>query len=243
VQRAGQAIVEQDGRRTVMRVGEFALFNGARPVVMVLPEPFRHDVIDIPGALLRESMHNPEHYCSCPVTTDNVLGRMFLGMLEMARSTADDIGPVEAASVGDALLALLGGAIGSTHAHAPLPKNIEVYHRERIRAVAREHLFDPDLSVASIAAAVRLSASYVHRLFSLEPKTLSAWIWEQRLEAAHRAVMATDERSITDIAYSVGFKDVAHFSRMFKASFGCSPRALRAEAHKAQEHSQGAPAH
>jgi AraC-like DNA-binding protein len=234
VQRVGLAIVEQGGKTAVMRPGEFALFNGTLPFVMMLPQSFRHDLIEIPGSLLRESIRDPERFCSCTVTSDNVLGRMFLGVLEMARSQRDDIRPAEALKVGDALLALLSGAIGSAHATEPSPKNIELYHRERIRAVVREHLFEPDLCVASIAAEVRLSASYVHRLFSHESKSLSAWIWEQRLEAAHRAVVAADaqQRSITDIAYSVGFKDLAHFSRMFKATFGSSPRALRAQARK-----------
>jgi AraC-like DNA-binding protein len=203
---------------------------------MMLPQSFRHDMIEIPGALLRELIRDPERFCSCTVTSNNVLGRMFLGVLEMARSERDDIRPAEALNVGDALLALLSGAIGSARAAEPFPKNIELYHRERIRAAARGRLFEPDLSVASIAAEVRLSTSYVHRLFSNEPKSLSAWIWEQRLEAAYRAVVAADgqQRSITDIAYSTGFKDLAHFSRMFKAAFGASPRALRAQALQAQ---------
>src|SRR4051794_10127281 len=33
---------------------------------------------------------------------------------------------------------------------------------------------------------------------------------------------------LTDIAYSVGFKDPAHFSRMFEGRYGSSPRGFRA---------------
>ncbi len=34
-------------------------------------------------------------------------------------------------------------------------------------------------------------------------------------------------RSITEIAFRWGFNDSAHFSRVFKARFGMSPRAVR----------------
>jgi AraC-like DNA-binding protein len=39
---------------------------------------------------------------------------------------------------------------------------------------------------------------------------------------------------VTDIAFSWGFNDAAHFSRAFRARFGCSPRALRAQADAAR---------
>jgi AraC-like DNA-binding protein len=36
-------------------------------------------------------------------------------------------------------------------------------------------------------------------------------------------------RTITEIAFGWGFSDAAHFSRIFRARFGCAPRELRAE--------------
>jgi AraC-like DNA-binding protein len=34
-------------------------------------------------------------------------------------------------------------------------------------------------------------------------------------------------RSISNIAYGCGFNDAAHFSRAFRARFGCAARELR----------------
>lgn len=34
-------------------------------------------------------------------------------------------------------------------------------------------------------------------------------------------------RSVSDIAFACGFNDAAHFSRSFRARFGCAPRVLR----------------
>ena len=35
------------------------------------------------------------------------------------------------------------------------------------------------------------------------------------------------DRTITDIAFSVGFKDASHFTRAFKNTHGCCPREYR----------------
>jgi len=169
-------------------------------------------------------MDDLESVCGLKFGGHDLLGRTLLNALETVSNAGDEIPPREAASIDEALLALLRGAIGSTYSDERSPNNIEVYHRERIRAITRSHLFDPDLCVASIAKAAGLSSSYVHRLFANETKTLGAWIWERRLEAAHRALLqpAMRKRSITEIAYSLGFKDPAHLSRLFKATYGCS---------------------
>lgn len=52
---------------------------------------------------------------------------------------------------------------------------------------------------------------------------------QQRIDNAAR--LLTDPiqtgRSVTDIAYAVGFKDASHFTRAFKSRHGVSPREHR----------------
>lgn len=111
------------------------------------------------------------------------------------------------------------------------PGRALVYHRERVRDAVRERLFNPELSVESVAAAVKLSVRYLQRLFEDEPLTLSAWIWHERLDAARRALLSPTNKNLllTEIAYTVGSKDPAHVSRMFKATYGINPRAFNVE--------------
>ena len=77
---------------------------------------------------------------------------------------------------------------------------------------------------------LRLSPSTLHRVWGGEACSLSDWIWAQRLDAARRDLCdpALAARSISEIAFAWGFNDAAHFSRAFRARFGCSPRELRA---------------
>jgi AraC-like DNA-binding protein len=230
VQRSGTTRIEQDGRAALLVPGQFTLLDSTRPYEMDLPESFHHEVLKVPGKVLRESVRAPERFTARALAGDAGSGRIFLGFLGLLQKSVSDLDTRAAAGVADSLIDLLSVAIGSLpEAQPQLPKNIERYHRERVRAVVMEHLFDPELCVDSIAAAVRLSPRYVHRLFASEPMTLTAGVWKERLDAARRALLSptTAHRSITEIAFSVGFKDAAHFSRMFKAAYDCSPREFR----------------
>ncbi|HEX4246826.1 MAG TPA: helix-turn-helix domain-containing protein [Pseudonocardia sp.] len=83
--------------------------------------------------------------------------------------------------------------------------------------------------MATLAAALHTSVSTLHRAFADEPYTISEWIWAQRLDGVRADLCnpALRARTLTDLAFSWGFVDASHFSRAFKARFGCSPRELR----------------
>jgi len=238
VQRSGQTLIEQDGRQAVLHEREFALCDSNRSCTLTMPRRFHHDTLMIDGRTLRAALREPERFTARPMRGDTGPGRIFLSMLGALRETVADLDERAGACVSDSLVDMLGATVASLHGEAErLPENnLETYHRERIRSLTNERLFDPNLSVESIAAEVKLSSRYIYRLFEHEPETLSIWIWRKRLEAARRAILSRSQRhrSLTDIAYSVGFKDPAHFSRQFKAAYGCSPRDFRASMARAK---------
>lgn len=110
------------------------------------------------------------------------------------------------------------------------PSRLTGWHRERIKACVLARLRDPELSVTSIAAELHLSPSTLHRVWGDNGHSLSEWIWMQRFNAARRdlcdPVMAA--HGVSEVAFSWGFNGAAHFSRGFKARFGCTPRDRRA---------------
>jgi AraC-like DNA-binding protein len=80
-----------------------------------------------------------------------------------------------------------------------------------------------------VAQAAGLSPDHLARLFRGEPLPLSRLIWQWRLEACHRDLVdpRLASRSVSDIAFSWGFNEAAHFSRSFKEQYGLTPREWR----------------
>jgi AraC-like DNA-binding protein len=89
------------------------------------------------------------------------------------------------------------------------------------------NLSHPNLSVHAIAARHRVSTRYVQMLFEESGATFTRYLMEQRLAAAHKALVARPDATISTIAYDAGFNDIANFNRVFRQHFGCTPSDVR----------------
>ncbi|HKD03687.1 MAG TPA: AraC family transcriptional regulator [Terriglobales bacterium] len=88
-----------------------------------------------------------------------------------------------------------------------------------------------NLTVPELAREAGLSPYHFLRVFeSMTGLTPHQYLMRARLRDA--AVRLVDEPGkILDIAFDCGFQDVSNFNRAFRAEFGVSPRAYRAENH------------
>jgi AraC-like DNA-binding protein len=91
------------------------------------------------------------------------------------------------------------------------------------------HLSDSKLSVARVAEGCGISQRYLSLLLQRNGTSFSSLVWGKRLKVAGSWLAAAKpgRSSISEVAYGVGFKSPAHFSRMFKREFKCSPRQYR----------------
>jgi AraC-like DNA-binding protein len=157
-------------------------------------------------------------------------------MINMIETLAKDIGtlaPASAAAVAESVTQILVAGLSTLPvAQQPSVSQLTRYHREQIKAHVAARLRDPGLSVAGIAAALHMSSSTLHRSWAGEACSLADWIRAQRLDAVRRELCDPGQagRSVSDIAFGWGFNDAAHFSRAFRARFGCSARELRGSA-------------
>ena len=96
---------------------------------------------------------------------------------------------------------------------------------ERVRSKVEAGLADDTLSVDMLAEAIGISRSQLHRrLKSLIGKAPSDVIREMRLERAAQ-LLAARAGTVSEVAYAVGFRSVAHFSTAFLQQYGCRPSA------------------
>ena len=109
----------------------------------------------------------------------------------------------------------------------------------RAHSFALMHLADPDLTPGAVAMGVGVSRRQLYRAFSEHGHTPANWIWALRTEQAHARLTApaNQRKSLTELAFEVGFNDTAHFSRVYRQRYGCSPRQARLAA--LNDHGEG----
>lgn len=89
-----------------------------------------------------------------------------------------------------------------------------------------EHYSQP-ITLTEISAYVGLNPSYFSSLFKRETGvTFLDYVMEVRIEAAKELLVGT-EKSIGEIAESVGYNDMKYFYKRFRQSTGISPKEYR----------------
>ena len=230
IQTQGRGCVTQDGRDALLEPGDFALYDSTRPYTLTFDGPFQQFVLMLPGPTLRTALRDTERLTATSVCGDRGAGHLMINMIGTLAADIDTLAQESAAAVADSVAQILvAGLSALPAARRPAVSQLTAYHREQIKDLVRQRLRDPDFGVAEIAARLRMSPSTVHRVWGGEACSLSDWIWAQRLDSARRDLCdpALAARSISEIAYACGFSDAAHFSRAFRARFGCAPRELR----------------
>jgi AraC-like DNA-binding protein len=98
---------------------------------------------------------------------------------------------------------------------------------EQVRAAVECHLGDEAFTVERLAAEVAHSRGHLHRrLRELSGESPSELVRRMRLERA-AALLEAGAGSVGEVAYTVGFKSVAHFSNAFHDHTGVRPSAWR----------------
>jgi AraC-like DNA-binding protein len=230
IQTRGEGLIAQDGRIARLAVGDFALYDSTRPYELRFDAPFEQYVLRLPGATLRGAVRDTQALTASTVSGQRGAGHLMISMIQTLAADIGTLAPESAAAVAESVSQILiAGLSALPAARRPPVSQLAAFHRERIKACVTSRLRDPSLSVAGIAAQLRFSPSTLHRAWAGQPCSIAEWIWTQRLDAARRDLCNPAQRalSVSEIAFSWGFNDAAHFSRAFRARFGCSARELR----------------
>lgn len=86
-----------------------------------------------------------------------------------------------------------------------------------------EKNYKNDLTLEEIANYTGRSLATFKRDFKkISSLTPQKWIIRRRLEAAH-SLIQSGKRKVTEICFDVGFKNLSHFSKIYKEMYGCPP--------------------
>lgn len=88
--------------------------------------------------------------------------------------------------------------------------------------------FKEDVNIEKVEAISNYSYRNINRIFeALHHETIGKYVKRLRLEKAAEFLKYSDS-TISDIAFEVGFSDVAAFSKAFKKKFNCAPSTFKA---------------
>lgn len=105
-------------------------------------------------------------------------------------------------------------------------KNSETKFLNKIIKVIHDNITHPDFGPAQLALQMHFSESQLYRkLKATSGKSTALFIRSIRLQKAKELVQTTD-KTVSEVAYDVGFNDPSYFSRAFKEEFGLAPSAI-----------------
>ncbi len=115
-------------------------------------------------------------------------------------------------------------AIGRTSALQRTAVSLSDSFPVRLHTVMDENLSDPSFSVESLGEKLHLSRAQLYRkVKDLTGMSPVEFIREARLDkAAH--LLRTTARTVSEIAYEVGFQSPAYFTKCYRIKFGHTPR-------------------
>ena len=149
---------------------------------------------------------------------------MVLG--ELAQAAADGTTDLGAEEAGMALAARFVDVV-SGRRHAPSAASARDRRRAVDAALWIEAHADEQIDLERTARETGLTSFHFLRLFAaVLGVTPHQYLVRSRVRRAAR-LLAQDERSITDVAYDVGFGDLSNFVRTFHRAAGVSPRRFR----------------
>lgn len=226
----------QRGRQIQCAPGGFLLERSDEPYEFSYAQPNVLWVVKVPEKALRQRVGSADRFCAQSFEATAGCAALFADFTRLLAGQLVQLSEIERQVLSRQFLDLLALAL---QAKDQMPQSsetaVQAAHVQRIQHYIRTHLGDPNLSPQHIASACGISPRYLHTLFKNTGQTMGQWLKEQRLQACHDTLVRVGPlESIAQVAYRWGFSDQAHFCRVFKEHFGCSPSELRAR-YRAQE--------
>lgn len=227
----GAGSLRQDGRTTILRPGDFAVYDVTRPYSLMFDNEFEQVVMQIPRKQLKARLFDIDELTAVGVRGCDGAGRLASTLIAQTASQLPHLDSESLVQAQNCVLDLTANALANSQGRRSeiVSENQELTIR-RILQHIEDCLSDPFLTCERVAAENGISERYLRKLFQGKGHSVSEWIWMRRLENAKSDLRNPRfaHRSISSIAYDWGFKDTAHFSRAFKKRFDQTPRGLRA---------------
>jgi AraC-like DNA-binding protein len=225
-QRSGSTLCRIGEDRVIVGAGDISVWHSGHPVSFEMPEKFDKLCMIVPIARFESVLYNAETYVGLRLPAGSNLAMLLGSYLSTLTNGVVTQNNNTAFDAIDVTLELLGAAFRAQRRSSTTVPRDRLF--ARICGYIEGRLADANLSPTKIAEDNGISVRYLYTLFSEQGITVSRWVRKRRLLRCRAELDGADsEGYITEVAYRWGFNDSAHFSRLFKASFGMSPTQYR----------------
>jgi AraC-like DNA-binding protein len=228
----------QFGREITVDPGGAVLLSNAEQNTYALPPSVRLRVLHLRPQVLRPLLHNFDACLARPIARQveglRLVSNYVEGLTAEPALNDPDFARLVVAQIYDLAAVILG----ATREAGEIAKGrgLRVARLRSIKVDITENLANSTLSVDAVAVRQQVSPRYIQMLFEEEGTTFSQYVIGQRLVRAHRIL--TDprfaDRSISSVAFEIGFGDLSYFNRAFRRCYGGTPSEVRAEAQQAR---------
>jgi AraC family transcriptional regulator, positive regulator of tynA and feaB len=226
LQLEGLGRTTQRGRDQICAPGDLAVADTTEPFEIANRHNFKLFCFAVPRRLLPNRLLERPRLNLSKTEAGRALSRTIAGYAELCLS--DYQLPKRSALVGAHVIDLISHApeilaeAPVERVHTPVLLSIMLDHIDR-------HSDDSELGAAALAARFRCSERYVHRLFAATGRSVSEHVSAKRIATCTRTLLDRHHahKTIAEIAFTAGFRDISHFNRLFKRSNGMAPREFR----------------
>lgn len=227
----GILVVEQRERRKTCFPREAIVIDPNRETTFITTEVSRLDCFVVSGLqgqrdnILEDGIARIRHDNGALIVLGHYAAALMRGLLPM---NSESLTALATDYMRSLVLAMIDDAKLSTSSYTRRSSRTPL-SLVAIKADIEVRLAQRDLSLRDLAASHGVAVRVLQKLFEAEGRTFSEYLLERRLERArqllHNATL--DTKSVSSIAFDVGFGDLSYFNRTFKKRFGATPRDVR----------------
>jgi AraC family transcriptional activator of tynA and feaB len=226
LQLEGLARTTQRGHEQVSAPGDLAIADTIEPFEIANCRNFKLFCFAVPRRLLPISFFSRPRLNLSKTEAGRALSRTLTGYAALCLNSPEAAGA--SALIGAHVVDLISHApdflaeAPAERANAPVVLSMMLDYIDR-------HSHDPELGAATLAARFRCSPRYVHRLFAGTGRSVGEHVNEKRILVCARNLLdrTLRRKTIAEIAFDAGFRDISHFNHLFKRGNGVAPREFR----------------
>ena len=227
ITKAGRERFHLGGEDISLGAGDLVIWTSTRAAEFTIMERLHKVSLVLPWSDIQERLPRGTHFNGTVIDSRVGIGAVLYSHVDSLARQLDLFTEADHAAVRRATLELLTAAM-SHRVEAP-QRGLAMRYLKQLQEYILANLQNETLSPTTVATANHMSPRYVHMLFAQIGVSASSWIRTQRLERCRDDLRSWTHRdcSIAEIAYTWGFADPSHFTRIFKQQFGVGPRQYR----------------